>query len=100
MFTIDTESGFDQVVFVTSSYGLGEMVVQGAVNPDEFYVHKQLARRLAVLRYCAVMGSKLIKMVFTEDASAGKSVKIEDVPEEMRREFLTKTKSKNWPNTH
>ena len=87
MFTIDTESGFDQVVFVTSSYGLGEMVVQGAVNPDEFYVHKNNLRegRPAVLR--KVMGSKLIKMVFTEDASAGKSVKIEDVPEEMRREF-------------
>ena len=87
MFTIDTESGFDQVVFVTSSYGLGEMVVQGAVNPDEFYVHKNNLRegRPAVLR--KVMGSKLIKMVFTEEASAGKSVKIEDVPEEMRREF-------------
>jgi len=87
MFTLDTESGFDQVVFVTSSYGLGEMVVQGAVNPDEFYVHKPTLRagRPAVLR--KTMGSKLIKMVFTEQAQAGKSVQVVDVPAEQRKQF-------------
>ena len=86
MFTLDTESGFDQVVFVTSSYGLGEMVVQGAVNPDEFYVHKPTLRagRPAVLR--KTMGSKLIKMVFTEQAQAGKSVQVVDVPAEQRKQ--------------
>jgi pyruvate,water dikinase len=64
MFTIDTESGFDQVVFITSSYGLGETVVQGAVNPDEFYVHKPMLRagKRAVIR--RNLGSKLIQMVF------------------------------------
>ena len=84
---MDTESGFDQVVFVTSSYGLGEMVVQGAVNPDEFYVHKPTLRagRPAVLR--KTMGSKLIKMVFTEQAQAGKSVQVVDVPAEQRKQF-------------
>ena len=87
MFTIDTESGFEDVVFVTSSYGLGEMVVQGAVNPDEFYVHKPTLRagRPAVLR--KTMGSKLIKMVFAEQAEAGKSVQTIDVPEVDRRQF-------------
>ena len=87
MFTLDTESGFDQVVFVTSSYGLGEMVVQGAVNPDEFYVHKPTLRagRPAVLR--KTMGSKLIKMVFADQAEAGKSVQTIDVPEADRRQF-------------
>ncbi len=66
VFTIDTESGFDQVVFITSSYGLGETVVQGAVNPDEFYVHKPMlaAGKQAIIR--RNIGSKLIKMVFTE----------------------------------
>ena len=79
MFTIDTESGFDQVVFVTSSYGLGEMVVQGAVNPDEFYVHKPTlnAGRPAVLR--RNLGSKKIQMVFSEDRSHGKQTLIEDI---------------------
>ena len=87
MFTIDTESGFEDVVFVTSSYGLGEMVVQGAVNPDEFYVHKPTLRagRPAVLR--KTMGSKLIKMVFADQAEAGKSVQTIDVPEADRRQF-------------
>jgi pyruvate,water dikinase len=67
MFTMDTESGFDQVVFITSSYGLGEMVVQGAVNPDEFYVHKPNldAGRPAVIR--KNLGSKLMKMVYCDD---------------------------------
>ncbi|QDQ25106.1 phosphoenolpyruvate synthase [Chitinimonas arctica] len=80
MFTIDTESGFDDVVFVTSSYGLGETVVQGAVNPDEFYVFKPnlAAERPAILR--RNRGSKLLKMEFTSDTSAGKSVRTVDVP--------------------
>ncbi len=87
MFTIDTESGFDQVVFITSSYGLGETVVQGAVNPDEFYVHKPTLRagRPAILR--KTMGSKLIKMVFTDAAQAGKSVQTVDVDVAERKKF-------------
>ncbi|MDU8924145.1 phosphoenolpyruvate synthase [Pasteurellaceae bacterium LIM206] len=87
MFSIDTESGFEDVVFVTASYGLGETVVQGAVNPDEFYVHKPTlaAGRPAILR--KTLGSKQIKMIFTEQAQAGKSVQVVDVPEEQRRQF-------------
>ena len=87
MFTMDTESGFDQVVFVTASYGLGETVVQGAVNPDEFYVHKPTLRagRPAILR--KTMGSKLIKMVFTNTAETGKSVQVVDVDEAERKRF-------------
>lgn len=87
MFTIDTESGFDDVVFVTASYGLGETVVQGAVNPDEFYVHKPTlqADRPAILR--KNMGSKLIKMEFTENREAGRSVRTLDVDPELRRQF-------------
>ncbi|WP_372610313.1 phosphoenolpyruvate synthase [Halomonas sp.] len=79
MFTLDTESGYRDAVFVTASWGLGETVVQGAVNPDEFYVHKPTlaAGRPAVLR--RNLGSKLIKMIYTEDASAGKSVATVDV---------------------
>lgn len=79
MFTLDTESGFDQAVFVTSSYGLGETVVQGAVNPDEFYVYKPnvIANRPAILR--RTLGEKAIKMVFADDQSAGKSVATVDV---------------------
>ncbi len=87
MFTLDTESGFDDVVFITSSYGLGEMVVQGAVNPDEFYVHKPMLARgkPAVIR--RNLGSKLHKMVFAEDTSAGRSVRTLDVPDADRRKF-------------
>ncbi len=90
MFTIDTESGFDQVVFITSSYGLGETVVQGAVNPDEFYVHKPMLRagKRAIIRRS--LGSKLIQMQFTtaaEKASAGKLVKTTDVPAELRNRY-------------
>ena len=87
MFTLDTESGFDQVVFVTSSYGLGENVVQGAVNPDEFYVFKPTlkAGKPAILR--KTMGSKQIKMIFTDKAEAGKSVTNVDVPAEDRQRF-------------
>ncbi len=85
MFTLDTESGFDQVVFITSSWGLGETVVQGAVNPDEFYVHKPTlaAGRPAVLR--RNRGGKAIKMVY--DDSGEKAVKTVDVPVEQRRMF-------------
>lgn len=87
MFSIDTESGYDQVVFVTSSYGLGENVVQGAVNPDEFYVFKPTLKqgKPAILR--KTMGSKQIKMIFTDKAEAGKSVTNIDVPEEDRNRF-------------
>ena len=87
MFTIDTESGFDDVVFITASYGLGETVVQGAVNPDEFYVHKPTlkAGRPAVLR--KTMGSKLIKMEFTDASQAGRSVKTVDVSTAERQQF-------------
>jgi len=90
MFTIDTESGFDQVVFITSSYGLGETVVQGAVNPDEFYVHKPMlkAGKRAVIR--RNLGSKLIQMQFTtaeEKAASKKLVKTTDVPPEMRNRY-------------
>lgn len=87
MFTMDTESGNNDVVFITSSFGLGEMVVQGAVNPDEFYVHKPIltAGHQAVVR--RNIGSKLIQMVYSDDESHGKQVKIEDVVAEKRREF-------------
>ncbi|KNC68771.1 phosphoenolpyruvate synthase [Pseudoalteromonas ardens] len=87
MFTIDTESGFEDVVFVTSSYGLGEMVVQGAVNPDEFYVHKPtLAKGLpAVVR--RNIGSKAIQMVYSNDESHGKQVEIVDMEPELSNRF-------------
>ena len=87
MFTMDTESGNNDVVFITSSFGLGEMVVQGAVNPDEFYVHKPslTAGYKAVVR--RNIGSKLIQMVYSDDLEHGKQVKIEDVPTDLRREF-------------
>ncbi|PUE46837.1 phosphoenolpyruvate synthase [Limnohabitans sp. 2KL-51] len=90
MFTIDTESGFEDVVFITSSYGLGETVVQGAVNPDEFYVHKPMlaAGKRSVIR--RNLGSKLIEMVFAsaqEKASSGKLVKTTDVPTELRNRY-------------
>lgn len=79
MFTLDTESGFRDVVFITSAYGLGETVVQGAVNPDEFYVHKPTleAGRPSIIR--RNLGSKAIKMVYGEHAQAGRSVKTVDV---------------------
>ena len=90
MFTIDTESGFEDVVFITSSYGLGETVVQGAVNPDEFYVHKPMlkAGKRAVIR--RNLGSKLIQMVFAtpeEKAASGKLVKTVDVATEQRNRY-------------
>ena len=87
MFTIDTESGFDQVVFITSAFGLGEMVVQGAVNPDEFYVHKPTlaANRPAIVR--RTMGSKKIRMVYADSQEHGEQVRIEDVDQEQRDRF-------------
>jgi len=87
MFTLDTESGFRDVVFITGAYGLGETVVQGAVNPDEFYVHKHTleAGRPAILR--RNLGSKAIKMVYGEEASAGKSVKTVEVDQADRMRF-------------
>lgn len=87
MFSIDTESGFENVVFITSSYGLGEMVVQGAVNPDEFYVHKELLGKgyPSVLR--RNLGSKLTKMIYSADTSHGKQVEIVDVAEQDCRQF-------------
>ncbi|WP_417665248.1 phosphoenolpyruvate synthase [Pseudidiomarina sp.] len=87
MFSIDTESGFDQVVFITSSYGLGEMVVQGAVNPDEFYVHKPTlkAERPAVLR--RNLGSKKIQMIYSDAKDHGKQTSIVDIPAELSNKF-------------
>ncbi|WP_434746904.1 phosphoenolpyruvate synthase [Pantoea sp. Lu_F5_004] len=87
MFTIDTESGFDQVVFITAALGLGEMVVQGAVNPDEFYVHKPTlaADRPSIVR--RNMGSKKVRMVYADSQAHGEQVRIEDVPEAERDRF-------------
>ncbi|EMP7216056.1 phosphoenolpyruvate synthase [Pseudomonas aeruginosa] len=87
MFTLDTESGFRDVVFITGAYGLGETVVQGAVNPDEFYVHKPTleAGRPAVLR--RNLGSKAIKMIYGDEAKAGRSVKVVDVDRADRARF-------------
>src|SRR5690606_24588455 len=90
MFTIDTESGFEDVVFITSSYGLGETVVQGAVNPDEFYVHKPMlqAGKRAVIR--RNLGSKLVQMEFAtpeEKAASGKLVRTVDTSHEVRNRY-------------
>ena len=87
MFTLDTESGFRDVVFITGAYGLGETVVQGAVNPDEFYVHKNTleAGRPAILR--RNLGSKAIKMIYGDEAKAGRSVKVVDVDRADRARF-------------
>jgi pyruvate,water dikinase len=87
MFSIDTESGFDQVVFITAAYGLGETVVQGAVNPDELYVYKPnvLAGRPAILS--KTLGAKATKMVYTAHATAGRSVETVDVPAAERQRF-------------
>ncbi|WP_100657060.1 phosphoenolpyruvate synthase [Alteromonas flava] len=87
MFTIDTESGFEDVVFITSSYGLGEMVVQGAVNPDEFYVHKPTlnAGHPAIVR--RNLGSKLTQMIYSEDMAHGKQVEIVDIEKAQSMQF-------------
>ncbi|MEI6732984.1 MAG: phosphoenolpyruvate synthase [Comamonadaceae bacterium] len=90
MFTIDTESGFTDVVFITSSYGLGETVVQGAVNPDEFYVHKPMLKAGKRAIISRSLGSKLIQMRFTtaeEKAASGGLVKTVDVPTEQRNRY-------------
>lgn len=91
MFTLDTESGFDQVVFITSSYGLGEMVVQGAVNPDEFYISKRLLEngKPAVIR--RNLGSKHKKMIYGDEGSTSKSVKTVDVEKQDRMQFSLTT---------
>ena len=87
MFTLDTESGFDQVVFITSSWGLGEMVVQGAVNPDEFYVYKPnvVAGRPALLR--KTVGGKSAKMVFADEDGAHATTRVVDVADAERLRF-------------
>ncbi|EJG0688697.1 phosphoenolpyruvate synthase [Vibrio parahaemolyticus] len=87
MFTLDTESGFDQVVFITSSWGLGEMVVQGAVNPDEFYVHKPILEAGEHPIVKKTFGSKLIKMIYSNNQEIGKQVDIIDTSEEERNTF-------------
>ena len=96
MFSLDTESGFRDVVFITGAYGLGETVVQGAVNPDEFYVHKHTlaAGRPAILR--RNLGSKALKMIYGSDASAGKSINTVDVdPADRMRFCLTDAEVSN-----
>ncbi|HZE59230.1 MAG TPA: phosphoenolpyruvate synthase [Burkholderiales bacterium] len=87
MFTLDTESGFRDVVFITAAYGLGEMIVQGAVNPDEFYVHKPMLEqgRPAIVR--RALGSKLEKMLFAGSAEAGRSTRVVEVGAEERARF-------------
>jgi pyruvate,water dikinase len=87
LFTVDTESGFDRAVFITSSYGLGEAVVQGAVNPDEFYAYKPALRegRPAILKRS--VGEKAVKMVYAEGTHVGGSTVFVDVPNEDRAKF-------------
>jgi pyruvate,water dikinase len=87
MFTLDTESGFDQVVFITSSWGLGEMVVQGAVNPDEFYVHKPMLEAGQHPIVKKTFGSKQIKMIYSNSQEIGKQVEIIDTSVEERNAF-------------
>lgn len=86
MFTLDTESGFNHVVFITSSYGLGETVVQGAVNPDEFYVYKPTLKLGAPAVIRKTLGSKAVQMIYAEDSSAG-PVETVQVPVEKRQQF-------------
>ena len=90
LFTLDTESGFRDVVFITAAYGLGELVVQGAVNPDEFYVHKPMLEkgRPAVVRRS--LGSKLQKMIFGASSETGRSTRVVEVPEAERNAFSLK----------
>ncbi len=85
MFTLDTESGFRDVVFVTASYGLGEMVVQGAVNPDEYYLHKPTLRAGRPAQLRRQLGSKQQRMVFSD--VPGERVRVEPTPEALRRQF-------------
>jgi pyruvate,water dikinase len=101
MFTIDTESGFRDVVFINAAYGLGETVVQGSVNPDEYYVHKPKLRegKRAVVR--KKLGEKAIRMVFASESVAERSTIVEDVPPGPCATALpwTTTNSWNWPAT-
>ena len=101
MFTMDTESGFRDAVFVTSVYGLGEAVVQGAVNPDEFYVYKPALRdgRPAILK--RGVGGKATKMVYTDDASVGRTIEFVDpVPDERRPLQPHRRRGRpSWPGT-
>ncbi len=87
MFTVDTESGFSDVVLITASYGLGETVVQGAVNPDEFYIHKPtlLAGRPAIVR--RNLGSKAVKMIYKQDKAHNQRTQVVDVDESERIRF-------------
>ncbi len=87
LFTLDTESGFRDVVFITASYGLGEMVVQGSVNPDEYYVHKPTLAQGKPAMVRRALGSKLHKMIFTSDAAAGLSTRVVDVPASDQHRF-------------
>ncbi len=87
MFTLDTESGFRDVVFITAAYGLGEMVVQGAVNPDEFYVHKPMLERGRPAIVRRSLGSKQQKMIYGDATAAGRSVRTVEVPEAERNRF-------------
>src|SRR5205823_2018094 len=87
LFTLDTESGFRDVVFITASYGLGELIVQGAVNPDEFYVHKPMLEKGKPAIVRRALGSKLQKMVFGSSAAAGKSTRVVEVAEAERHRF-------------
>ncbi len=87
MFTLDTESGFADAVFITAAYGLGETVVQGAVNPDEFYVHKPTlhAGRPAIVR--RILGGKAVKMIYSQETGHARSTRIVDVDSTERRRF-------------
>jgi pyruvate,water dikinase len=87
MFTLDTESGFDQVVFITSAYGLGESVVQGAVNPDEFYVHKPMLAKGFPALVRRSLGSKMSKLVFARERREGRWVESVEVPASERDRF-------------
>lgn len=87
MFSLDTESGFQHVVFITAAYGLGETVVQGAVNPDEFYVYKPTLKQKAPAILRRTLGSKAIKMIYTNEGSAGKAVETVEVPYADRNRF-------------
>ena len=101
MFTMDTESGFNDAVFVTSSYGLGEAVVQGAVNPDEFYVYKPALRagRPAVLK--RGVGTKATKMVYTDDPAVGRRRPSSSTPRRTSAGCSASptTRSRSWPGT-
>lgn len=96
MFTLDTESGFEDIVFITSAYGLGETVVQGSVNPDEFYVHKPTLekQRPAIIR--RHLGSKAIKMIYADEAQYDKKVSTIDVPIQQQRQFSLTDEEVEW----